>query len=118
MGRADLLCGVFYLLALLTFMSSCDNDEPHFAPVQDQLITTDGLMFQYDASNNVTTARVIRKTSESQQIMQLTRLKLWLSMVFAILALLSKEQGLTVFGLFIIYRLRILCKRSDSSFHW
>ncbi|XP_022699022.1 transmembrane and TPR repeat-containing protein 1-like [Varroa jacobsoni] len=98
-------------------MSSCDNDEPHFAPVQDQLITTDGLMFQYDASNNVTTARVIRKTSESQQIMQLTRLKLWLSMVFAILALLSKEQGLTVFGLFIIYRLRILCKRSDSSFH-
>lgn len=42
------------------------------------------------------------------------KVKLWLSMGCATLALFSKEQGITVLGLFVLYRLAILYKRGTE----
>ncbi|OQR69948.1 transmembrane and TPR repeat-containing protein 1-like [Tropilaelaps mercedesae] len=114
-GRADLLCGVFYLLALLTFMASCDDDEALLASTRrDPLVVGDEVptLTQHDMDG--TPSRWPVRPAEVQRMVQTGRLKLWLSVTLAVCALLSKEHGLTVLGVLILYRLKILCQRTDA----
>lgn len=118
MGRADVLCGVFYLLAFLCFVGSCDEEEK-LLQLQDR---PHEQLEQAESSIRSSSERRALMISGSSRIMVVARtrtqvrikVKLWISMLSAVFALLSKEQGLTVFGVFMLYRLRILLKRRQT----
>ncbi|XP_028968376.1 protein O-mannosyl-transferase TMTC1 [Galendromus occidentalis] len=93
-GRADLLCATFFLVALLLFIDCCDNEALEVNETRSPV------------SYLVSSAPMQDKPKQ--------KVKLWLSMGFATLALFSKEQGITVLGLFVLYRLAILCKRGTE----
>lgn len=93
MGRADLLCATFFLTALLLFIDCCENE----------VLERNEARAQPTSDPNGSTAVALDRPMQ--------KVKLWLSMGCATLALFSKEQGITVLGLFVLYRLTILYKR-------
>ena len=82
-GRADLLCGLFYLLTILSYIN-CFSDAS----------TSDGNKRQGRYS------------------------KLWLllSIFWSILALFSKEQGITAFGICVVYDVLFVRKFNGQNF--
>ncbi|OQR66479.1 transmembrane and TPR repeat-containing protein 1-like [Tropilaelaps mercedesae] len=129
-GRADVLCGVFYLLSLLFFVDSCEDDEKAHWLGRDEedldgrrrqeptgahefsAMASAGEALSDNCALPVTAADVIRRRVRAQQS---AKVKLWLSMWLAVFALLSKEQGLTVLGVVMLYRLRMLLARRRRS---
>ena len=76
-GRADILCGLFYLLALLSYMNC----------------------FSGGSSLKMIPSRY-------------SRFWLALSIFWCILALFSKEQGITVLGICVVFDTVLVCKFS------
>ncbi|XP_028968291.1 protein O-mannosyl-transferase TMTC1-like [Galendromus occidentalis] len=103
-GRADVLCAVFYLASILCFIKSCDEAQA----------TIGEFPHERNQRNNVRA-----QTASDSQFFNLgarAPTHLWLAMALGVMSMLSKEQGITVFGVLIVYRLRLLCKR-PSAFH-
>ena len=82
-GRADVLCGLFYLLALLSYINSFS-----------------------DARTSEGNKRPARYS------------KFWLAscIFWCVLALFSKEQGVTVFGVCVVYDVLFVCKFNGENF--
>ena len=76
-GRADILCGLFYLLALLSYMNCFSG----------------GSLLKMIPS-------------------KYSRFWLALSIFWCILALFSKEQGITVLGICVVFDIVLVCKLS------
>ena len=106
MGRADVLCAVFYLLSMLAFIKSCDETRE---------LTSGGLSHERSQRNSMRAQ--IASESQFFSSKSETPTQLWLAMAFGVMSMLSKEQGITVFGVLVVYRLRTLCKR-PSAIHW
>ena len=82
-GRADLLCGLFYLLTILSYIN-CFSDA---------------------------------STSEANKRQgRYSKLWLLLSIFWCILALFSKEQGITAFGICVVYDVLFVCKSDGQNF--
>ena len=88
-GRAEILCCMFFLLSFLSFHSSIESDPT------DEIFDTSPSEIEQTAFRTVSWSRFL------------------LSLVLADLSFFSKENGITVFGIFFIYDAIALMRKLD-----
>ena len=115
-GRADILAAVFFLLALLAFSKHLQVRDKRPSPVNSSFANKTNHPNDYECDRNGNFAAASKKLAvygkgqqslSSSSTFLVLEPYLLLTVIFAACAMFSKEQGITVLGIYCLFNFKL-----------